>query len=452
MKKKLIVAPCLFALLILSACKNDSNVINNTNITPDSTNNITSSLPTPTQTLIQDNTSDQIVTSDQDNNSTSPTPAAMPNDTEEYDVIRDGYSKGKDIAIDYPQIKGLKDTNKQSDINELLKKGAMSYLSVSSDLATLDISYEIEWKGNNVLSVQYYGWEEYSDAPHPNNLFFTININSKTGKEIELKDMFHLDQNIVDSILKNGKVVGPLDPNDPDLTEEVRDNLNNNLTVSSLKDAIFYFTRDSFIISIEVSHAIGDYAMIETKYSDLKRSINPKKEVWKDFEEALNKDSGNIADGNQNQSSDELTLNDLYKFTEIDDQSFDVDLENWGSVRFVSSKDDQGKLLFFLTDDQKSILYQFPDYYNSYGRNQTISAVAFRDVNEDSLKDIIIITASDPNVTSCDIYFQTDYDFVQIPDLYHDLNQSDTTYDTVGKVADYMKKTGNAIVAEFLDD
>ncbi|HEX3078409.1 MAG TPA: hypothetical protein VHQ24_16250, partial [Lachnospiraceae bacterium] len=81
---------------------------------------------------------------------------------------------------------------------------------------------------------------------------------------------------------------------------------------------------------------------------------------------------------------------------------------------------------------------------------QSISAVAFRDVNKDGFKDIIVMTASDSKATACDIYFQTEYSFVQIPDLYHALNQSNTTYDTIKKVVKYMNQKGNAIVEKYL--
>jgi hypothetical protein len=174
--------------------------------------------------------------------------------------------------------------------------------------------------------------------------------------------------------------------------------------------------------------------------------------MWKDFEETINKDSDASTDGNQNILSEEKALSDIDGFTEIKDQSFNVDLEGWGSVKFISGKDYQGKLLFFLTKDKNTSLYQFPDYYDSYRKNQTVSAVAFRDVNKDGLEDVIVIAASDSGATSCDIYFQMDNYFIQFPDLYHELNQSDTTYDTINKVMDYMNKTGNAIVAKFTKD
>lgn len=437
MRKISLAVLCMIAILILYACKKDGEVINNTITIPDCPTDIarqvSTSYPVPSQT----NISDQITPLEKDNKSLSPTPTAMPSDTDGYEIIRDGYNKGKEIVIGYPRIKGLKDTDKQNAINNLLKQDAMSYLDNSSEQMTVDISYEIEWKGKDILSVGFYGWGENSDSSHPFKGYFTTNIDMRTGKKVNLKDVLHIDQTIVDSIKENSSYEGPLDPSDPNLMEEVQRNIGD-LNVSSLNDISFYFTWNSFGIIIDVSHAQGGYARIETKYSNLISSMKSENNVWKEFEGFKGNPSGIIS--NQYWYKN---ISELYKFTIIEEQSFNVDLNGWGNVRFVSGKDYQGKLLFFLTDEKNNIEYQFSDYYNSYRKDQTVSAVAFRDVNKDSLKDVIIVTAGDREFTACDIYFQDEYGyFFQAPDLYHELNESNREYDAVSKIMDYMNKTG----------
>ena len=84
-------------------------------------------------------------------------------------------------------------------------------------------------------------------------------------------------------------------------------------------------------------------------------------------------------------------LNDINKFRPFIDQSFIVDLNSWGSVRFISGQID-GKYHTltncFLTNEDKDILFDFgmPFPYGVY-----FMAVSFQDVNKDGLKDIIII-------------------------------------------------------------
>ena len=84
----------------------------------------------------------------------------------------------------------------------------------------------------------------------------------------------------------------------------------------------------------------------------------------------------------------------------IPGQSFDVTLDDWGEVKFVSCKptydiDPQAYAAFFLIRDEQ-ILYRFPYRYEnntmgSSGMLDNVGAVAFRDVNNDGKKDIIII-------------------------------------------------------------
>lgn len=48
----------------------------------------------------------------------------------------------------------------------------------------------------------------------------------------------------------------------------------------------------------------------------------------------------------------------------IENQSFQIELEDWGEIRFVSAySGDMGvKLSFFLVDLEDNILYEFPDF------------------------------------------------------------------------------------------
>ena len=449
MKIKILAILCLIALLLVSGCSKDSTVI--------ATAAPTSSVyPKPAQTSSPSPTpivSPAPAASSTPTPTPSSTPIIMSIGTDEYEILQDSYSGGEDITVSYPQIKGLGDTNRQTKINATLRQSAMSYFSSTmymedaSELLTLDISYEISWQGENLLSIQYYGWDEYSFAPHPNKMYFTANINMQSGEIIELDDLFYADEVMMGSIIKNSRYVSPLDIDDAHLMDEMRNYMLDYLSNYNLTDNQFSFTKDSLWISIEVPHAIGGHAEFGVKYSDLINSIRPENEVWEDFKDIQNK-----AAGVQSQLSHDVTLSDLYQFTEFEDQSFDVDLTNWGAVRFVSGRDFGGKLRFFLTDDTDTILYRFPDYYDNYWQDQTVSAVAFRDVNEDSFEDIIIITVRNDTFWSCDIYFQSKRDFVQVPDLHDDLNHSVSVYDTVDKIVEYMETKGKAIVGREMNN
>jgi len=84
----------------------------------------------------------------------------------------------------------------------------------------------------------------------------------------------------------------------------------------------------------------------------------------------------------------------------IQDQSFDVELDDWGDVKFVSYEPDNSvdfeDVSFFLTKDDM-VIYSFPYYCennsteNYVGLFDSVEAVDFYDVNNDQFKDVIVI-------------------------------------------------------------
>ena len=83
----------------------------------------------------------------------------------------------------------------------------------------------------------------------------------------------------------------------------------------------------------------------------------------------------------------------------IAEQTFDVCLEDWGDVKFVSCVPgyyDFTDASFFLLKDEQ-IVYKFPHRFKDNrleftGAFDSVGAVAFRDVNDDKRDDIIIIS------------------------------------------------------------
>jgi outer membrane murein-binding lipoprotein Lpp len=84
----------------------------------------------------------------------------------------------------------------------------------------------------------------------------------------------------------------------------------------------------------------------------------------------------------------------------IPDQSFDAELNDWGEVRFISYGPEAGAdfedVSFYLMKDNK-VVYSFPYYGennktdNYAGLFDSVESVGFRDVNNDNLKDVIVI-------------------------------------------------------------
>lgn len=89
----------------------------------------------------------------------------------------------------------------------------------------------------------------------------------------------------------------------------------------------------------------------------------------------------------------------------IQDQSFNVDLNEWGNVEFVSYEPEPDINLddvsFYLMKDNQ-VIYEFPYYCeennsgNYFGLFYHVEAVGFRDLNNDEKDDIIIIISYIP--------------------------------------------------------
>lgn len=94
-----------------------------------------------------------------------------------------------------------------------------------------------------------------------------------------------------------------------------------------------------------------------------------------------------------------LTLKEEGIWSNENNEKFDVTLDDWGEVTFVSCKptydvEHEYASFYLLRDEQ--ILYRFPYRYedNTMGHEgsfASVGAVAFRDINDDGKSDIIVI-------------------------------------------------------------
>lgn len=100
-----------------------------------------------------------------------------------------------------------------------------------------------------------------------------------------------------------------------------------------------------------------------------------------------------LDENDANSDDDSDSIEKIYKYM-IPEQSFDVTLDDWGEVTFMSCKPPSQQYedtsFFIVRGDQ--ILYKFPNSAKSYvGLFDSIGAVAFRDINDDGKDDIVII-------------------------------------------------------------
>lgn len=98
---------------------------------------------------------------------------------------------------------------------------------------------------------------------------------------------------------------------------------------------------------------------------------------------------------------DYISGDELDESRVIPEQSFDVDLNYWGEVCFVSylpTYDTNLEDVSFVLAKDNQIVYHFPDYFennstenDSIGMFDSVEAVGFQDIDGDNAKDVIVI-------------------------------------------------------------
>ncbi len=99
--------------------------------------------------------------------------------------------------------------------------------------------------------------------------------------------------------------------------------------------------------------------------------------------------------------ADYISGEELDESRVIAEQSFDVDLNDWGEVRFVSYLpiyDTLWEDVSFVLAKDNQIVYHFPAYFennstenDSIGMFESVEAVGFQDIDGDDVKDVIVI-------------------------------------------------------------
>jgi hypothetical protein len=285
-KKNLIIMLLIFLLLVLTSCSQGNNSKTNGDPQPEPATENPNGKPADKPDAKPDDaekpdTKPGVKPAEQpDNNSSpnNPSPSSNP-----YEITKATYTENN-IKINYPQLTKSSDQQKEKTINQILKKEAIKvlnyYLPEVQDL-TLEINYEIKSKSPSLLSIQYTGVGYMNGAAHPNNHYYTTNIDIETGTILQLKDMINIDENFVDNLKQNAKSMKPehhgilnsIHPSDLLNMLTNADSLDN-IGTENQSDTFSYFTSDSLGISIPVSHAKGDHAEFEITYQAIAQNIH----------------------------------------------------------------------------------------------------------------------------------------------------------------------------------
>ncbi len=488
MKKWYVIILIVMSVFLLVSCKKAKEQETVAIATPIPTNPIDSITPTIIPDPMEGDREDQ-------DNTTQEDVKELPGeDTTEvasdisYDILEVSYLKDDAIKIYYPQVAHMENKEVQDKINELIRLAAIRYtdgFDTTRKNHVLENDYIITWKGKRLISIQFIGYIHVDTAAYPSSFSYTVNIDLNTGNKVRLSDLLSIGNGLIELILNKGsskylyftqgrELQEDLSFLEPDIINTIKDYilsgdyLTQNTAVDTNDGGIYsYFTEDSLGISFDTVHAIGDHIQFELKYDELADYINYDNTLWEDFQKVL---SNPESEGTNNHGSETTeqkgfvldenliwkNINYVPEFYIIKDQSFQVSFENWGEVTFVAGFGEGDfsldSLYLYLADKNSNILYEFPYFYGNGMMFSRIAAVSFEDVNEDGLKDVIVIayymTGAGPTGAEefevADVYFQKGKEFITLPEVADEIN-SIRQNDSIAKIVDYVKNMSLAL-------
>jgi hypothetical protein len=206
------------------------------------------------------------------------------NKIQPYTILFETYKQDPFISIDYPQLNGLKDEDRQNLINQLIKKRALEPLVYvmslnESDIYT-DISYDIKLSNAKILSICYIGNIEENDTDR--EIFYTCNISIDDATELRFTDFYDVTLELTDLILSyplNDKQLNGINylksflesVDEYYLVELLKNGVDG--TAGSVYGCYQYYTENSIGFSMYVPHDLGDHFECEIPYKMLDRFL-----------------------------------------------------------------------------------------------------------------------------------------------------------------------------------
>lgn len=180
---------------------------------------------------------------------------------------------GNNVLIKYPVLNS--NEINLSSVNELIKQTALSEFNEDEEAEQqIDIDYKIVFYNNEFISIAFTGLANTITAAHPNNIFYTLNIDIKEGTKIKLTDIYNIDDNFIDTYKSEFK--RQINPEiaiylENYTDEELKEMFNN---ADKANDGIFsYYTDTTIGISLPTIFAIGNYSKIEINRDLLKNNL-----------------------------------------------------------------------------------------------------------------------------------------------------------------------------------
>ena len=181
----------------------------------------------------------------------------------------DSSHQGSKVDIKYPIFEG------NDEVNKLIKETAVDYINefCGTDYVdlTADINFQVSYSSNTLVSVIFSGLVNVRTAAHPNNIFFTVNIDPQKSELVKFNDRYQMNSALINTFYRRAQEQVPsyvysyLTQN----RQEIEKDLNSIDDPSSGNYTYSYFTAKGVGISVPTIFAIGDHAEVELTYADL---------------------------------------------------------------------------------------------------------------------------------------------------------------------------------------
>lgn len=265
---KILVILLSMSIMLLSGCNSVDK--SNTSVTNKSVETDLDKVETKPKTSVA---SQDLNSADKGIDLKTPKTASTNSQKENYSIVQKEYTydkNGKSVMLSYPQIDSL------NNINELIKNKALNPINEyvqDNENFTITVKDEVSLNKGNLLSIKYSGLFSSKTTAHPTDLFYTTNIDLKSGRELLLKDFVNVNESFLNDLKNYGTVATKSDSKE--LIEEQKRILKN-LRLEDLKKpgTYTYLTDDSLGISVEIPHAAGDHMEIEIPYKSIPQDMN----------------------------------------------------------------------------------------------------------------------------------------------------------------------------------
>lgn len=176
----------------------------------------------------------------------------------------------KDIHVEYPQIHGLKDTEREEKINNLIEDYILLEIIETEDTVKLEeLNMELEChialQSEELLSFYWEG-TSFFEGFKPFDDFYSMTLDMINVKELELRDFIDIDETLVERVKNSTDVTNQAVENGMDkkyLLYEIQNKDEEHMIKSLMRGGYgFVLEPDAIVVSTGVIYATGVYALI----------------------------------------------------------------------------------------------------------------------------------------------------------------------------------------------